>query len=86
MVAILDEDSIEKQAECYSSDSENSKCIREIKQTLTKKKTGKRYPSLIENKKNLVKSSSIQYIVSALANMKSAANFVLQKKDCDWPN
>ena len=63
-----------------TSDSENSKCIREIEQSMAAKKKKRTKISLEAEKKKRTARSSIQHIVSALANMKAAANFVLQKR------
>ena len=75
-----DDNLVEDQGDrVVTSDSENSKCIRAIEQSMAKKKKRTKTGLEAEKKKRTARSS-IQHIVSALANMKAAANFVLQKR------
>lgn len=77
---LRDEDHCAEDKPCNSSDSsEDSDCLRELSAALSQRK-GKRQSTDTRSKKKRVTKSSIQYIITALANMKSAANYVLQKK------
>jgi hypothetical protein len=63
----------------YNSNEEDSECLAAITTALSQRNGKKKSKDDNKNKKRVVKSN-IQYIVNALANMKSAANYVLQKK------
>ena len=61
-------------------DSSDSECLRKMSTALSQRKGKRQSADANRIKKKRVLKSSIQYIITALANMKSAANYVLQKK------
>ena len=63
----------------YNSNEEDTECLAAITTALSQRIGKKKSKDDNKNKKRVVKSN-IQYIVNALANMKSAANYVLQRR------
>jgi hypothetical protein len=63
----------------YNSHEEDSDCLGAITTALSQRNGKKKAKDDRKNKKCVV-NSNIQYIVNALANMKSAAKYVLEKK------